>query len=456
MSLDEESGFSVTNYHGKLAFVRDLCYNGTFDKLLSLVQKLLPGDREHHAMIATQDLRERLSQVDSQEDMSRFLGKLTSCRGLVSEETYDDILSAASAGGATGHRIFNSWSQASGRYRLFEALLAKLSPLFPDNIAPETSLKADSPPEPVDSTSRDPSSKTFKQTSEYTDESSQPIRTVRFSHNGKWLAIGTNSQSLIVADPTYGLARLGQRRRVHAGSIFCAAWSPDDSIIATGSNDQQIRFSLLSSILSGENVNNTNLKTRISLNLGTVRCLSFLNQNQLFAGFSQDTCIRLLQAEKVVSELNCGSRGYISSLSIHHNMVSAGTSEGRACVFDSRSSEKVFDLGLMGNDAVSVDIRGTNLAIGIGSTVSLWDIRSNKQAVWENKSSHSDSVRSVRFGSGFISSVSFDKSVSVLDISSGKARQTLHSHTNRVVGIDVSLSDMMASCGCDSRVVLWS
>ena len=462
MTLEEESGVSVTNYPGKLAFVRDLCYNGTFDKLQSLIQELLPDDRERQVMIATQDLRETLSQVDSQEDMSRFLGKLTSCRGLLPDRTYDDFLSAASAGGASTHRVFHDWSKASGRYRLFESLLVKLAPLFPDPGAQMTSAKTNASPDPVLAAPAVPnnnsSAKTFRQISEYVDESSQPIRTVRFSDNGKWLAIGTNSQSLIIADPANDLARLGQRHKVHAGSIFCAAWSPDDSIIATGSNDQQIRFTSLSALLSGENVNHTNmnLKTRIGLNLGTVRCLTFVNQNQLVAGFSQDTCVRLLEAEKVVTELNCGYRGYISSLSRVDNLVSAGTSEGRACVFDSRSSEKVLDLGFLGNDAVSVDIRGTSLALGTGTTVSLWDIRSSKQAVWENSSSHSDSVRSVRFGSDFISSVSFDKSIRVFDFSSAAERQTLHRHMNRVVGLDVSLSDMMVSCGCDSRVVLWS
>lgn len=86
-----------------------------------------------------------------------------------------------------------------------------------------------------------------------------PTRTASFSPDGRHFLVGTNDQALHICTvpdalfeqpdhyvPTDGAVApcvdvVHTCHEHHAGSIYCAAWSPDGALIASGSNDKRIR-----------------------------------------------------------------------------------------------------------------------------------------------------------------------------------------------------------------------
>ncbi|CAN0561621.1 unnamed protein product, partial [Ectocarpus sp. 12 AP-2014] len=85
---------------------------------------------------------------------------------------------------------------------------------------------------------------------------SHPVRSVGFSADGGLFAVGCNDRTLRVcktpseaelASNTNGTiewpsTEVIRRENHHLGSIFCLGFSPDSSLLATGSNDKLVRL----------------------------------------------------------------------------------------------------------------------------------------------------------------------------------------------------------------------
>ncbi|ETO14549.1 G-protein beta WD-40 repeats containing protein [Reticulomyxa filosa] len=89
-------------------------------------------------------------------------------------------------------------------------------------------------------------------------------------------------------------------------------------------------------------------------------------------------------------------------------------------------------------------------------TIQLWDVSSGKQL--QCLEGHSDSIFSVQFspdGTKIVSS-SFDKTIRLWDASSGKHLRTLEGHSNSIVSVQFSPSgDRIASGSWDKTIRLW-
>ncbi|KAM3184866.1 hypothetical protein ACTXT7_007545 [Hymenolepis weldensis] len=84
-------------------------------------------------------------------------------------------------------------------------------------------------------------------------EEIQPIRSVAFHPLGSYYVVGSNSKTLRICrfpdisdlqsdhEASYPAIIL-QRHKYHRGSIYCAAWSGDGHVIATGSNDTAVHL----------------------------------------------------------------------------------------------------------------------------------------------------------------------------------------------------------------------
>ena len=75
-------------------------------------------------------------------------------------------------------------------------------------------------------------------------QESHPIRTVAFSPTGSVFSVGTNSKALRLCQfngEEQAIEVLHERAKHHDGSVYCASWSSDSRLIATGSNDKMVK-----------------------------------------------------------------------------------------------------------------------------------------------------------------------------------------------------------------------
>ena len=472
MKFEEECTISLNEYHGKLRVVRELCYKGNFHDLTVLCESIFPTDTQVMRAIILQDMKERIWNIATKQDISGVVHALVGLRDTIPESTFSNLLSACSDGAPRTHPVFDNWSPDRGRYLLFQSLLEKLSPLFPssppstaDNYLltqeePQSEVLVDMPLHANQSTAaaREPHVNLHER-AEYADGSCDPIRAVEFNHKGTLVSVGTNSQSLLLCNSA-DLSIVARRDRVHGGSLYTCAWSPDDRYIATGSNDQMIQITSVNSLMN--DTPSSSGSSRIQPQLGTVRCLEFMpSGDSLLAGFSQDGIARIIDVSTgvVSSRLECSEQGYVTSVHLSGPLIAVGNSTGRACVFDQRLQKPiVWDHQFKSKECVVVSMNDSHVGTGTqGGTLALWDIRSSPP-IWTKENYHKDSIRAVSFSKNgrYLASASFDKTVRVCDTSAIDEVQVLRGHRNRVVGLAWSETGPLVSCGCDSRVILWS
>jgi WD40 repeat protein len=477
IALEEETGISLHHAKGRIRVIRDLCISGDLTELDSLISHMFPNDSSLVAAIAEQALMEKLFKLESKQDVISFISALQNEKPKLSPTTISQMESALTSSDAQKHAIFTDWNIDKGRYMLFEKLLVKLRPLFPhsfsstDSTIPEetsVSRKISPSTSSIKFESFTMSEKQFnpgkiEYLSKYVDDSNQPIRSAQFSNDGRMLAIGTNSHSLLLCglSSRNDINVMGKSQKIHSGSVYTCAWSPDDRWVATGSNDQTIRLNPVSQLL-GETVEKSG--SRIQLQLGTIRSLSFVNSVTLSCAFSGDSTVRGVDVStgKTIWGFANGQDGYTNTVDcILDTMVLAASSTGHVSLVDAKSLESLWKYANVCSSVVAA-ISGNYLSVGSeAGDVFLFDIRKGTDPLWAHEGIHSGSVRMIDFdrSNQFLASASFDKTIKVFDVSTaaGSTAATLDSvHTDRIVSVCWNpVSDVLVSCGTDSAVVLW-
>jgi hypothetical protein len=494
MVFEEESDASLHGYSGKMRLIRDMCFGGDFDKLIELSCEIFPEDNILRGMILCQQLREELKKVSTRGEMSAFVERLTRNRDFLPGQTYWSFVDAATVGAPKDHKVFSRWRGESDRYDLFRDIVDKLEPLFPNCIEP-IALR-DYPDDPLSkalqeyaqnheneleslfqvvpfsaprrSGSTSPRRVQLVKHSEFVDPNSgaQPIRAATFSNSGSYVAVGTNNHSIVLANSPE-LEVISQSTKLHAGSVYSLAWSSDDRLIATGSNDQLIRITPVSKL----NGNSSDKSIRLQLQLGTPRSVIFSPSapGNIIAGFSMDAVVREIDYTSgvVVNRYDCKQvDSNVNSLSVRGHYLLAASSSGQVCLFDSRNSQEIIWSHSTSERKVpavaDITCDGHYVATGDGTGhVAVWDLRHRKNSVWTDSKMHTESVRSVKFNFGGtrLATASFDKTVKVVEsfATSNDSYVLEGGHTDRVVGLDWSKDDrFLVSSGTDSRVVLYS
>lgn len=464
IAFEEETGSSLHPFSENLSVIRNLCISGKCEQLLEIISDAVPASHDLHACIVKQSLMEQLSVVQHKSDVDAFLDLLEKFKDRLSHSDIEHFVALIASGGGRGSSLPKDWNLYRSRYELFETILRVLSPFFPFDIHPTPAVDAGRHPDPRPG---HPSAVHIPVYSdvvkseivgEYRDESSQPIRCVSFSRDGSRLAIGTNSQSLVLCE-SKSLRPIARSHHVHAGSVYTCAWSGDDHWIATGSNDQTVRTTSLSQ-LQGLAVGSQG--NRFQLHVGTVRSLCYTLHGEIVVGCSGDAVARLLDAHTgtVIGRFQCGLDGHVTTVDSCDSLVTVATSCGLIRSFDRRASESpVWQRPLGVCESCVAAVASHHVAVGSESgAVSLWDTRQNVVAVWSEDRMHSGPVRAVDFDPAAkrIASASFDRLVKVSAVSSGRCVSGLTGHTDRVVGVSWRNSPLLASCGTDARVLLWS
>jgi len=497
IAMENETGTCLKRFHSELLSVRKLCIQGKFDELWRLLKKMLPNDPYPVVESFKQELKELLSNIDSETDIASFVTRLGVAREYLTRDEKREFEEALTAEHPARHAMLAGWSVWQGRYELFERIGERLSPHFP--APPEegisngrekcldeeiirvcggsTRRKSDSSwagehqaySTPHSSVSLSvPLQTEFQMRAEYRDTSKQAIRAVAFSRDGRFLAVGTNNQSLLVCGVEKKcLDLVGKSSRVHAGSVYTCAWSGDGRWIATGSNDQTVRINC-SAHLMGEPTLNQQSGARIQLQAGTVRSLKYLDATSLVCGSSGDSTIRILDPTNSSLKMSLPHlhEGHITSVDCDDegdpHLICAASSHGQVWVSDVRDPKEklIWELPSYALSAVAAMHANSVLVGNEGGDLVMWDMRSVLTPVWRIEALHAGSVRAVDFSDPSVRSVvsvSFDKSGKVIDAVSGEVISTLEGHhSDKLVGVAWRNSACIATCGADARVVLWS
>lgn len=311
-------------------------------------------------------------------------------------------------------------------------------------------------------------------------EDVQAIRCAEFHPNGRVFAVGSNSKVLRICQyqGQHGVSDenrpsqtnvLVKRARHHKGSIYCLAWNPMGTLIATGSNDKTVKIMRFNGgdSISDSSSGGEHLETELAMHDGTVRDLLFMSDSQTLASGGAGDC--------KIYVTDCPSGQPVASLSGHGGYVLALTTWASAgAVLASGSQDKTarfWDLRTRGcvnaihcNSPVAactVDPSGRLLVTGHeDSTCVLYDIRGGR--IVQTFKPHTQDVRSVRFSPNayYLLSGSYDNRLVLTDLQ-GDLSQPLPTvcvatHDDKVISGRWHPTDFsFVSTSADKSCTLW-
>ena len=241
----------------------------------------------------------------------------------------------------------------------------------------------------------------------------------------------------------------------HTDGVAAVSFSPDGSLLASGSSDGTI---LLWDMRSRERVATLG-------HTDGVAAVSFSPDGSLLASGSSDGTILLwdMRSRERVATLGHTDGVAAVSFSPDGSLLASGSSDGTILLWDMRSRERVATFGVAilerhtdGVAAVSFSPDGALLASGLGDrTVLLWDVATREQVatlghrLWVNAVSFSPD-------GALLASGLWHRTVLLWDVATREQVATLEGHTNVVYSVSFSPDGaLLATGGWDGMVILW-
>ena len=341
---------------------------------------------------------------------------------------------------------------------------------------------------PYDLYSYDPSS--FSMDSLLVD--SHAIRAISFSPNGSILSLGTNSKSLKLYDFTpinekflchnassddfISLKLLFEKPNHHAGSIYCLDFSPNDKLIATGSNDKMIKVFVVPDFTS----NMTEiLELAIPDQKGTVRSVIFppTEDSFFFSGGSGTYEIYAWDTESgkkkttligdkndiEVKDKTINSLKFSVDENSQKKLLGSCGSNNMVCFYDYRVSNPVNSFEIKGHGEIN-DITFSNDFICSAHNDGYICLYNNSQSnttqsiVKEVKVSNKE-LRAVNFSKDgkYIMTASFDNKISIFDMNDDLKPVKYLEHDDRAVNcIWHPDKPIIVSSSADKTARIWS
>ena len=311
---------------------------------------------------------------------------------------------------------------------------------------------------------------------------SKAIRALSFSSNGKILSLGTNSKSLklydfspindkflrhnnSLQDEFISLKLLFEKPNHHAGSIYCLDFSPNDKLIATGSNDKTIKIFVVPDLF--ENMKEV-LELAILDQKGTIRAVLFppTENNFVFSGGSGDMNINMWDTEsgKRINSLT-GHKECINSLkfSVDENaaekLLGSCGNDNLICFHDYRTNKPVKVIEIKDHGEIN-DICFSNdyiCSVHNDGYITLYS-NLNEKVVKEIKASEKE-IRTCNFSKDgkFLMTASFDKKINIFDINDDLKLVKFLEHDDRAVNCKWHPDKpIIASSSADNTARIWT
>jgi WD40 repeat protein len=237
----------------------------------------------------------------------------------------------------------------------------------------------------------------------------------------------------------------------HTRKVFSVAFSPDGNTIASGCYDIK-----LWDVKTGQE-----LRT-LSGHTTWARCLDFSTDGQILVSGSYDNTIKLwdVATGQELRTFLGHNMGVISVVfSPDGNTIASGSEDGTIKIWDVATGQILRTLTghTKGVWSVSFSPDGGTLATGsYDGIVKLWDFNTGQEI--RSLAGHTNYVLSVAFSpdGSTLASGSSDKTIKLWYVETGKETRTLRGHTNDVRSVAFSLiGNTIASGSSDKTVKLW-
>ncbi|GAX42837.1 protein kinase [Tolypothrix sp. NIES-4075] len=243
----------------------------------------------------------------------------------------------------------------------------------------------------------------------------------------------------------------------HTSMVQAIAISPDGQLIASGSNDNNIK---LWQLTSGKLLRDFN--RWFSGHSSMVDSLAFSPDGKLLASGSWDDTIKLWQVNtgKQISTFT-GHSNWVNSVAFNPEgqMLASGSADNTIKFWQIKTGRQISTLtghlDLVGSVAFSQD--GEILASGSADcTVKLWQVHTGREI--STFTSHSFYVNSVAFSPDgqLLASGSADNTIKLWQVSTGRELHTLTGHLDSVWSVAFSPDgQLLASASWDKTIKIW-
>ncbi len=280
---------------------------------------------------------------------------------------------------------------------------------------------------------------------------SEPVRSVAFSPDGKWVATGSNDNTAKIRNAETGETTMTLEG--HSHHISAIAFSPDGAWLATGSEDNKakiwdLKTGEVAMILEGHK------ESIISIAFS-------LDGKNLVTGAGDNTLKIWDLSTGQHTTLPGGHNGDVLALAFSSDgqKLATGSNDGTAKIWDLPTKQPPTTLRGHGNYVSSVAFSpdGKWLATGAEDKIALiWEVETGKQAM--KLAGHHDKIWSLAFspdGKKLVTG-SWDGTAKIWDLKSGKIVQALQHPDCGVQSIAFSPDGQrLVTGGDDWRVKIW-
>lgn len=246
--------------------------------------------------------------------------------------------------------------------------------------------------------------------------------------------------------------------RAHEDAVYSVAFSPDGSMLATGSWDD--------TIVLWDPVTYQQIGETLIGHTDDIYGIAFSPDGKTLASASEDTTVRLwdVATQTQIGDPLTGHTDRVTCVAFSPNgkLVASGDWDGNVIIWNTRTRQKVGDTILFDEKtvlSVAFSPDGQTLAVGYGEgSISLWDVVTHEQ-IGDTLTAHKDSVFTVQFSPDGEILASGDRlgTIVLWDTESlTPIGSPMKGHKNCVNSLKFSPDgSMLASGSWDNTILLW-